>query len=238
MTRETGEGVVAARLVPRTYSFGMGRTRTLAPLSDRFWARVDSSSPDSCWPWPGSRSAKGYGRVNAGGQSMFAHRLAFELANSTLVPHGQVVMHSCDNPPCCNPAHLRIGTYADNSADMVAKGRSANTRGERSGKAKLTDAQVADLRRRYAAGEFLTALARELGISKGYAGELISGRRRGNGVPVISPHSTDGIAEEAIRLYQLGLSTIKVGSALGRNPAVIYRVLVRHGVQMRSLRGT
>ncbi len=95
---------------------------------------VDSSGgPDACWPYRGARDHHGYGRLAEGrtskGKRRFAHRWAYELANGPLVDHLAhtddeiLIMHTCDNPPCCNPKHLRAGTDRDNIHDMLAKGR-------------------------------------------------------------------------------------------------------------------
>lgn len=74
-----------------------------------------------CWPWTGARSEKGYGRFHALKARVYrAHRIAFYLATGEWPP---AVCHRCDNPPCCNPAHLRAGTPSDNSLEMWSKGR-------------------------------------------------------------------------------------------------------------------
>lgn len=82
-----------------------------------------------------------------------AHRVAFALASGSPVPNDLCVLHRCDNPPCCNPKHLFLGDRNDNYIDMVAKGRrrSVNHRGSKHGMAKLTEAQVIELRADYAA---------------------------------------------------------------------------------------
>jgi len=96
-------------------------------LSDRLWARVVRGAPDACWEWQGATDKDGYGRIGRGGRGAPnnpAHRVAFEISRGP-IPYGLLVCHHCDNPPCCNPAHLFLGTHQDNQADKVAKGRQA-----------------------------------------------------------------------------------------------------------------
>lgn len=93
-----------------------------------FWRRVDrSGGPDACWPWMRVPSTGGYGLAKYKGRRRIASRVAWELTNGP-IPGGMQVLHHCDNPPCCNPAHLFLGTVADNVADMIAKGRAAHQR--------------------------------------------------------------------------------------------------------------
>ena len=116
---------------------------------ERFESRLDKSgSDDACWPWSGHVNRKGYGVLWFHGKQSLAHRVAYFLANDVwpTLP----VLHSCDNPPCCNPAHLRQGTPADNAADMVSRGR--QVRGECAGAAKLTSEQVIEMRALYGTG--------------------------------------------------------------------------------------
>jgi len=103
-------------------------------VKSRFASRVTPSDPASCWEWSGSRNADGYGYLRVGSQRdgtrsrVLAHRLAWMLAHGGAIPGGLFVLHRCDNPPCCNPAHLFLGTNADNVADMLAKGRHVSVR--------------------------------------------------------------------------------------------------------------
>jgi hypothetical protein len=92
-----------------------------------------------------------------------AHRIAFWSATG-IDPGGLMVCHRCDNPPCCNPAHLFLGTHTENVHDMLAKGRTNPPRGERHHGAKLTAEQVREIRTRRAAGETLVDLGREFGV--------------------------------------------------------------------------
>jgi hypothetical protein len=96
---------------------------------ESFWARVRCGNPDECWPWQGAKSDQGYGRVSGFGlRNVGAHRIAFGLTHGWDAISAVFVLHRCDNPPCCNPAHLFAGTAQDNALDMVAKGRDKGTR--------------------------------------------------------------------------------------------------------------
>lgn len=89
---------------------------------DRFWSKVDrSAGPDGCWPWAAQRTRQGYGVFNINRLPQPAHRVAADLAQ--LVGDGSQVLHSCDNPPCCNPRHLRRGTRSENMQDMTDRNR-------------------------------------------------------------------------------------------------------------------
>ncbi len=101
-------------------------TRPILALVDREWflERVHVSGPDACWEWIG---ADGYGIAWRGGHHMRAHRLAHELFIGP-IPPGAYVLHSCDNPPCCNPRHLRAGDARENARDVLERGRHTSQR--------------------------------------------------------------------------------------------------------------
>jgi len=131
-----------------------------------------------CWEWKGPRDRKGYGRFLVGPKSVLrrkyfrAHRIACWLYSGS-DPYPDIVMHSCDWPPCCRGEHLNPGTCSENSKDMVKKGRSpfgdkhgfrihpeAPAKGEQNGWAKLTTEQVLKIRTLYSSGEYFQ---REIG---------------------------------------------------------------------------
>ena len=93
-------------------------------VPEAFWVQVDrSGGPDACWPWTGPiRNQKGYGKFRVDGKDHVAHQwLLGELRGVPLVWPHEIARHCCDNPPCCNPAHLLTGTVADNVADAIAR---------------------------------------------------------------------------------------------------------------------
>ncbi len=94
-----------------------------------FWLLVDKRGPDDCWPWLGSTIKKdGRGSYCTGGKRYVASRYALALTSGGMPEPTVLACHSCDNPPCCNPAHLWWGTTAENRLDASAKGRLPNNR--------------------------------------------------------------------------------------------------------------
>jgi len=140
----------------------------------RFWAKVDRKGPDDCWVWTRYRREKGgHGRTMWGGRLIGAHTIALSLTDGIWDSPLQT-LHKCDNPPCCNPAHLWRGTHLENNQDMWRKNRgilaprnfnriSYDGRGEANGRAKLTSEQVLYVRAQSHRSSY--DLSRELGVS-------------------------------------------------------------------------
>lgn len=119
-------------------------------LKDAFWAHCDKLGPEDCWPWDANRDRNGYGKLKHKGQYYRAHRVSY-LIHKGEIADDHFVCHHCDTPWCCNPVHLFLGTVADNKADEVAKGR--HVKGEATASAKLTSADVQDIRQRLMDGQ-------------------------------------------------------------------------------------
>lgn len=132
----------------------------LNPLNvARFWSKVGVGYEDSCWEWLGYKDELGYGQVKIDGLARKSHRVAV-AAMGISITSDDVIMHTCDNPCCCNPKHLLVGTHAANVADRVAKRRSAC--GARNGRALLTEEQVREIKKD---DRRLVDVARDYGVS-------------------------------------------------------------------------
>lgn len=152
---------------------------------ERFWAKVAIAGPDECWEWRGARNQYGYGAF--GGRER-AHRHSYELSNGP-VPTGLHVLHSCDNPPCVNPAHLRAGTPKDNSQDKKERGRMVIPVGEHNGKSKLTREAVIEIRN-------TSATSREMAEKFGVTTMTVQSIRAGHGWADCG--KTDPVARQSV----------------------------------------
>ena len=152
------------------------------------WDKVKKGAPDECWEWQGcllknsisTRKRMPYGRMNVGGVMHYAHRIAWECVNGP-IPDGLVVRHRCDNPRCCNPAHLELGTQSDNRRDMFERGREGKSKaqpGEAHHNAKLTKEKVEWIKERYAQGDISQkALGELVGIGQVQIHRIVTGKR-------------------------------------------------------------
>lgn len=176
--RKKGYGTYCATHAARVRKWGdphYVQPRLAEPLEVRFWRRVDKSAgPAGCWPWLGTvnRQRNGYGVITVPGRpksspAAQAHRVSWELANGRAIPTGMHVCHSCDNPSCVNPAHLFIGTPAENAADMARKERQPNR--------KYTAAEARSV---YALKglEGPAAISRRLGLPRDFVKKVLYGK--------------------------------------------------------------
>lgn len=151
------------------------------PLHERFWEKVDRRGPDECWPWLASKTPDGYGKIKNMGISYYAHHVALKLINRLPKrPSRKLhVRHSCDNPPCCNPAHLILGTAKKNAQDREDRKRHSHEshRGARNPKAKLTEEQVVEIKADLAAGEAQVSIASRFLVSPQTISAIAVGRR-------------------------------------------------------------
>ncbi len=149
---------------------------TLTPRqTENFWKKVSKAPrPKGCWEWTAAKSKKGYGFFGFGLRTYHAHRVAYRLCVADITSEVQV-LHTCDNPPCCNPAHLFPGTNQDNVDDKMAKGRHNPGRGENNGGGgKLTWPDVRAIRAmRATEGMSQQAIADRFGVSQCLVGLIL-----------------------------------------------------------------
>lgn len=151
----------------------------------RFWDKVDKI-PGGCWLWTASTRHKGYGafvyRRDGKTVNGRAHRYSYELHVGP-IPDGLMVLHSCDTPACVNPSHLFLGTNTDNVRDMIAKDRKVKggtygpgdyERGERHHNARLTEADVREIRRLASIGTPQAKIAKQFGTSQGNISPIVN----------------------------------------------------------------
>lgn len=147
----------------------------------RFWSKVAITQPNECWEWQDKKDKDGYGRITLQYINYKAHRLAYVIQNGPFPAEKPFAVHSCDNPGCVNPAHIRAGTIAENNADMIAKNRQRSitgddhysrtnpervSRGENSGKGRLTNQIVLEIRAMRNAGMVQQSIADQFHISQ------------------------------------------------------------------------
>jgi|ERR1035438_4988487 hypothetical protein len=147
----------------------------------KFWGRVNMNGPTiyehlgPCWEYSHCIDSDGYGRVFVAGKYQKAHRVAWRLTFGKYPePCG---LHRCDNRLCVRPSHVFEGTQGDNTADRDAKKRTAHQHGMTNGTAKLTDAEVLEIRWLYETGIRVNSLAKQFGISHSIVSEILSGKR-------------------------------------------------------------
>lgn len=148
-----------------------------------FLARIKTNGPDACWEWTGSCNNTGYGTVNWKGKTITAHRLMayiHGLVDSPSAPKNKkatgFVLHSCDNPRCCNPKHFTIGTYSQNQIDAYKRKRREQPKGQNHTVSKLTNKQAANIRKQYLFGLTQVKLAKKYRVSQAAISLLVRGK--------------------------------------------------------------
>lgn len=158
--------------------------------SERFWRNVDKSGgPNACWVWTGSTNSSGYGHFLLKRKHWGSHRLVLSLRTG-FRPKELFCCHKCDNPPCCNPAHLFWGTSAENNTDSRQKGRAWTSTPEQikrahevlvkryedgilPASARFTEAEVLDMRTRWANGETQDSIAKSYKAGPSTVGKIV-----------------------------------------------------------------
>jgi hypothetical protein len=154
--RERRKPITAAELLAK---YPVENVYRPPEVADRFWSHVQRGGPDECWEWQGFRNRLGYGSAWLGipHRPINAQRAAWILTYGDIPSPRVHVCHHCDNPPCCNPAHLFLGSHAENARDMASKGRMPY-------RVALTIEQAEQVRARYAVGDITQ---RELALQFG-----------------------------------------------------------------------
>ena len=148
-------------------------------FDERYDAKVDrSGGPDVCWPWTAGTTKDGYGMIRFGDEAMYAHRIALERRLGRPIKPRFCSLHHCDNPPCCNPAHLFEGTKGDNNRDKAEKGGAPH--GEGHWRCKVTETDVQEIRCRAREGETQRFLAAEFDMSQSNVSLIVRRERWGH----------------------------------------------------------
>jgi hypothetical protein len=175
--RRCTKAVYARNLCRRHYDRARNHGMPIIqPRIRAFWDAVDKSAgPDGCWPWVRGTDRAGYGSPLYSGRKTGAHRIAWTLTHGK-IPRQLWVLHKCDNPPCCNPKHLFLGTQRDNIDDMITKGRARPPKGERNGLAKLRTKDIPQIRRRVLSGDRLQTVGDRYGVTKQAIWHIVHGK--------------------------------------------------------------
>lgn len=162
-----------------------------AKLGRRFWTKVNHGDAMECWPWIARRNQSGYGTFKIADRSWLSHRVAWVLSVGP-IQTGMLVCHRCDNPPCCNPRHLFLGTVADNQLDAGRKGRTFLQRhpemaparripglkaGAKNGRAKITDLVIPEIRALRAQGLSQREIGERVGLCQQEISNILLGIR-------------------------------------------------------------
>jgi hypothetical protein len=172
-----GQDAIARRLCKIHYNqatkAGNLQSHSLIKPEDVFWEKVNKT--DTCWLWLSTTNQYGYGIFLVNKKSLRAHRYAYQLTKGE-IPANMVILHTCDNPVCVNPSHLKLGTKDDNNKD--SKNKMRNAFGEKNGHAKLTMQQTIEIR---ASTEKQSVLVAKYNVNQSTISRIKSGTRRAKG---------------------------------------------------------
>lgn len=197
-----------------------------------FWARVDKREPNECWEWQAGIDKDGYGKLSVNRKDWKAHRFSWMTSYGN-VPNGLHVCHTCDNRRCVNPAHLFLGTNADNMKDKIEKGH--QTRGSEYVRSKLTEADIPKIIELYNKGKSQCALGKIFGVQQTTislvlrrerwthveVSELPRLRRRGGGSRKLTWDTVDAIREA----FSKGAKTKDLAQQFGISPRSIRDII-------------
>lgn len=161
---DTKRGYVKGELARFVYRHHASTAYSIPEQLNAFWSKVAiTANDDLCWEWTGAKNSDGYGNFWRNGVSIKSHQVAWMYPDYVILD-GMEICHSCDNPACCNPKHLFLGSHLENLKDMEAKNRRA--KGEKITVHKMTRETVIEARSKYENGNFtIAALAREYGVA-------------------------------------------------------------------------
>jgi hypothetical protein len=148
------------------------------------WSKIDVKTEDECWNWKGYKNEDGYGRTWINDCGYYAHRVIYDLVYPNIITLSApkntdetgFILHTCDNPSCCNPKHLWVGNCSENIADKVKKGRSADFSGDKGPNCKLSMAQAQEIRQKRKDGISAKELANQYGVSISSVKTLLAGK--------------------------------------------------------------
>ena len=161
----------------------VGNVGRPANTPETLWSKVDKRNEDECWEWKGYKNAQGYGRTWIDDKGYYAHRVIFNLAYPNTITLNApkstddygFLLHTCDNPPCCNPKHLFVGSHWDNMADKASKGRCPDFSGGKGSRCKLSMSQAREIRQKRQTGIPAKELAKIYQISLASIKTLLRG---------------------------------------------------------------
>lgn len=148
-------------------------------MKQSFWNKVDrSGGENTCWNWKGTKYKQGYGYIRMQKKNFLAHRIALELSGVG-VQQFVHVLHSCDNPPCCNPKHLHVGNHLINMNECELRNRRIYLKGEEHPNSKLTDIQAIEIKALYSTGNYSQrALAKHFNVDQNVIFLIVNNKSR------------------------------------------------------------